>query len=44
MFNFKLEFIVEDIKIIVLTAFFLEDLYKISYQGDFNRYNNYLMS
>ena len=35
MFKFNLEFIVEDIKSIVLTAFLLEDLYKISYQGDF---------
>ena len=34
MFKFNLEFIVEDVKSIVLTAFFLEDLYKISYQGD----------
>ena len=36
MFKFNLEFIVEDIKSIVLTAFFLEDLYKISYQGNFD--------
>ena len=36
MFKFNLEFIVEDIKSIVLTAFFLEDLYKISYQGYFD--------
>ena len=44
MLKFNLELIVENIKGIVLTAFFLEDLYKISYQGDFDIYNNYLMS